>query len=391
MIKIDFQNTPDEVVNYLKNKELLNTFNYDEIKKEAHDKAFTVAKVTRTDLLSDIHDSLQDSFKGGKNFEAWKKELIPTLEKKGWWGTQELVNPKTGEIRKVVINSRRLKTIYSTNLRVNYQKQRHKEMMQLPMSVYWMYRSALLETTRDSHRKMHGLVFHRNHPFWKKNYPPNDWNCYCSVTAHSKQDLERRGITPTESSVENIAGKDWDYDVGADTNLRGLNKINLDNSLEKLPLLESVKDDSLKDLGFDALKNMFFGALAVKEGKIFIDKVNDPITITDDFFKSLGNIKIHKQNRNLYLLELANALSNPDEIYLDFEPLNNPDNKYVDKNSRTVKKYIKYYKTKTGAKRSLIVIVEYQKDKTVGVSAYVVDSQGAVETKRAEKLIYQKD
>lgn len=73
------------------------------------------------------------------------------------------------------------------------------------------------------------------------------------------------------------------------------------------------------------------------------------------------------------------------------KPLNNPDNKYVDKNSRTVKKYIKYYKTKTGAKRALIVIVEYQKDKTVGVSAYIVDSQGTVEKKRVEKLIYQKD
>ena len=52
---------------------------------------------------------------------------------------------------------------------------------------------------------------------------------------------------------------------------------------------------------------------------------------------------------------------------------------------------MKYYKTEAGAKRALIVLVEYLKDKTTGISAYVIDSQGAVETKRVEKLIYKKD
>ena len=52
---------------------------------------------------------------------------------------------------------------------------------------------------------------------------------------------------------------------------------------------------------------------------------------------------------------------------------------------------MRYYKTETGAKRALIVLVEYLKDKTAGVSAYVIDSAGTVENKRVEKLIYQKD
>jgi hypothetical protein len=52
---------------------------------------------------------------------------------------------------------------------------------------------------------------------------------------------------------------------------------------------------------------------------------------------------------------------------------------------------MRYYKTETGAKRALIVLVEYLKDKTTGVSAYVIDSAGTVENKRVEKLIYKKD
>ena len=82
MVKIDFQKTPDEIVNYLKNKGLKSTFSYKELQKEAHDKAFTVAKVMRTDLLSDIHESLLDSLKTGKNFEAWKEGIIVTGKQK---------------------------------------------------------------------------------------------------------------------------------------------------------------------------------------------------------------------------------------------------------------------------------------------------------------------
>ena len=390
MVKLDFQKTPDEIVNYLKNKGLKSTFSYKELQKEAHDKAFTVAKVMRTDLLSDIHESLLDSLKTGKNFEAWKKSIIPTLEKKGWWGTQEIVSNQ-GEVKTVVINSNRLKKIYTINTRVAYQKQRYKEMMKLPLSTYWMYRCSFLENSRESHKAMHGTVLHRDHEFWEENYPPNDYICFCGVTAHSESDLKRRGITPTQGQVQSIASKDWAYNVGKNTNLLELKKINLDDSLNNLPILNKVKDESLKNLDFNGLKNKFYQALAIKEGDIFIDKTNDPITITDDFFKSLDYIKVRNKGRELYIIELANVLKDPDEIFLQFEALKNKSDKYVDENSRVVKKFMKYYKTEAGAKRALIVLVEYLKDKTTGVSAYVIDSQGAVETKRVEKLIYKKD
>ena len=391
MVKIDFQKTPQSIIDYLKNKQLTLTYNHYELLKQAHDKAFTVAKVTRMDLLNDIHSSLIEAIKTGRNFEAWKKSIIPTLEKKGWWGTQEITNPKTGEIKKVIINSNRLKKIYTINTRVAYQKHRYKEMMKLPLSTYWMYRCSFLENSRESHKAMHGTVLHRDHEFWEENYPPNDYICFCGVTAHSESDLKRRGITPTQGQVQSIASKDWAYNVGKNTNLLELKKINLDDSLNNLPILNKVKDESLKKLDFNGLKNKFYQALAIKEGDIFIDKTNDPITITDDFFKSLDRVKIDKKTRNLFILELANTLQNPNEIYLEFEQLRDISDKYIDKDSRVVKKYMKYYKTEAGAKRALMVLVEYLKDKTTGVSAYFISNTGTVEKKRVEKLIYKKD
>lgn len=214
MVKFDFKQTPDEIIKYLRSKGFKLTFDYDELLKEAHNKTFTVAKVMREDLLKDIFESLLDALETGQNFKTWKENITPTLQKKGWFGEQEILNPDTGEVKKIFVGARRLKTIYSTNMRVSYQKYRYKQMMELPLSTYWMYRSALLENTRTSHAALHGTVLPRDHDFWKTNYPPNDWSCKCTVTAHSKRDLEKRGLEVATGDIKNIAGKDWAYNVG---------------------------------------------------------------------------------------------------------------------------------------------------------------------------------
>lgn len=385
MVKIDFQaqETPAEVYDYLKSKGLKLTFDYDELLKEAHDKAFTVAKITRADLLNDIHESLISAMKSGENFKTWKENIIPTLEKKGWWGEKEIINPATGEVKKVVIDSRRLKTIYSTNMRVSYQKYRYKQMMELPLSTYWMYRSALLENTRDSHRKLHGTVLPRDNVFWNTNYPPNAWNCKCTVTAHSKRDLERRGIYDkvVTEDIENIASKDWAYNVGKTSNLAAISKLNLDDSLSSLTTVNSIKNEALKDMSELELKDRFYKTLGIKEGELFIDKIKDPLVIDDNLFKSAnGYTKIKKQDRHLYLDEIAKTISEPDEIYLYF----NEEKKILEK------KMFRYYKGEGGGKRAIQVIFQYLEDKTVGVTGYFIKDTSQVESRRYEKLIYKK-
>ncbi|WP_419782356.1 phage minor head protein [Malaciobacter marinus] len=384
MVKFNFNLAPKDAIKYLRNKGYKLSFDYNELQKQAHYKAFTVAKVTRLDLLHDIFNSIDKAMIEGQNFKEWKKNIKPTLEAKGWWGEKEITNPKTGEIKTIKVDERRLRNIYKTNMRVSYAQARYKEQIKLPLSQYFIYKSALLENTRVEHEALHNTVLPRDDVFWSTNYPPNGWGCVCHVLAISEKEAKKRGYKILKTAPKSIASKDWNYNPATQEKIAKVSKLNLDDSLEKLPLLKTIKKDEYKNLSEDELHKKFYKTLGTSEGSLMIDKVNDPIFIDNSLFStSLGDTKIKKQNRHIYLDEIAKTIKDPDEIYLEYERLK-------DKKGRLVKKYFKYYKNDNGAKKALIVLFEYLKDKTQGVSAYF-NSSGTVEKKRFEKLIYQRD
>lgn len=47
-----------------------------------HNRAFTVAKITKLDLLKDIQESLANAELEGIGFDEWEKNIKPTLAKK---------------------------------------------------------------------------------------------------------------------------------------------------------------------------------------------------------------------------------------------------------------------------------------------------------------------
>lgn len=215
-----FSLPPQKAIDYLSQKGYALSFNYDEIMHETHHKAFTVAKVTKLDLLTDIHQSLNDALAKGTPFNEWKKNLIPTLVKHGWYGETTVTDPRTGETKDIYVGSRRLKTIFDTNMQVSYSAGRYREMMELPDSVYWRYVTRDDSRVRHSHALLHGMIRHRDDPVWITNYPPNDWACRCKVRAYDKASIDARGWSITSESDPLPFGydgphKDWAYDVGA--------------------------------------------------------------------------------------------------------------------------------------------------------------------------------
>ena len=102
-VNFDFNTPPADNVAFMMAKKPELHFDYDEIKFEAHQRAFTVAKVTQIELLAEIQESLENAFVEGQSFESWRKNLKPTLEKRGWLGLTSATDPKTGETKDIFV------------------------------------------------------------------------------------------------------------------------------------------------------------------------------------------------------------------------------------------------------------------------------------------------
>ncbi len=186
---------PKAAVEYLTGKGYAITWDWQQMLDEAHDKAFTVAKAMRLDLLSDIRASLEKALQEGQTLKQFIADLQPTLEAQGWWGKQVIVDGKGGAELVQLGSPRRLRTIYQTNLQSSYMAGRKSAMEEATDThPYWQYVAILDGRTRPSHRAMSGEVYRHDDPIWLAIYPPNGFNCRCRVVALSAAAVKRRGL-----------------------------------------------------------------------------------------------------------------------------------------------------------------------------------------------------
>ena len=214
-VNFDFNTPPADNVAFMMAKKPKLSFDYDEIKFEAHQRAFTVAKVTQIELLAEMQESLETAFVEGQSYQTWLKNLKPTLEKRGWLGLTSATDPKTGETKDIFVGARRLKTIFYTNARTAYAQSEARAGYELPLSQFIRYVAIMDNRVRPEHAALHGKIAHRDDKFWETNYPPNGWNCRCAVEFVSKDEMDAHGWREM-SDIEkrlNFAEDDWAYDT----------------------------------------------------------------------------------------------------------------------------------------------------------------------------------
>ncbi|ALS61983.1 phage head morphogenesis protein [Pandoraea norimbergensis] len=192
---------PQDAIAYFQRKGFAITWDWQELWQEAQAQAFTVAKVTRLDILQDIRDALEKVLAEGKTAAWFGQQLTPVLQAKGWWGRKEHVDEHTGEMSQVQLGSPwRLQTIFRANVQTAYMAGRFQRQLEnVDDRPYWKYVAILDSRTRPSHRALNGKVFRYDDSFWSSFYPPNGWGCRCRVVALSADDIEVRGITVDSS------------------------------------------------------------------------------------------------------------------------------------------------------------------------------------------------
>jgi SPP1 gp7 family putative phage head morphogenesis protein len=206
---------PEKAIKFLKDKGYKFSWDWHEVWQDAHKKSFTVAKVMRSDILSDIREAVEKAMQEGQTLEQFKKGLAPTLKAKGWWGEitgkpeevrEELLKrklvkdagviPDGDEIVTVKLGSPyRLKTIYRTNIQTSYMAGRYKTQAEnTDNRPFWQYIAVMDRRTRPSHAMLNGRVFRFDDEFWNDFYPPNGWGCRCRVRALSEGNIKDRNL-----------------------------------------------------------------------------------------------------------------------------------------------------------------------------------------------------
>lgn len=176
--------TPPEVTEYLDRKGLKPGFSWLDVSPEEHAHAFTVAKATELELLTEFRQSLSAAIAEGRGYETWRDGVRQRLKALGW-ARPRLVEDPTGREPARAVNfasDRRLRTIYwgnTASARSAGQWQRaQRTKAVLP---YILYVRTTAADPRPEHLRWVGVILPIDDPFWQTHWPPNGWLCKCTV------------------------------------------------------------------------------------------------------------------------------------------------------------------------------------------------------------------
>jgi SPP1 gp7 family putative phage head morphogenesis protein len=190
---------PEEAIRFFREKDFEIGFAWQDVWQEQHARAFTVAKAMTVELLQDIRAEVDRAIAEGLTLDAFRANLRPKLEARGWWGRKPMRDPATGETKRVQLGSpRRLKTIFQVNMRTAYMEGKWERIQRQKAAFpYLRYVSVMDGRERPEHRAWHGTIKPVDDPWWDAHYPPCGWNCRCEVQALNKRMMEREGWTET--------------------------------------------------------------------------------------------------------------------------------------------------------------------------------------------------
>lgn len=337
-----------EQIDFLTQKRLKPTRAWTDAMQGDHDRAFVVAGVTDLAMLEEFHAAM---IEGARTYDikAFAGEFDRLVEKYGW-------DYNGGR-------DWRIRTIFETNIRTSFMAGRLKQMRDpdmVKLRPYWMYVHAdtrVPMNPRELHLAWDGLVLRWDDPWWDIYFPPNDWKCSCGVHSLSERQLVAMGKSGPDTAPEIIrepythegtgvtgelpegVGYGWDYQPGSlweqglvpsrlfsdpgNQGSDGRNLVLIDTPTPMVDLIAASRPFQAAPMAEglpseDYIKAFLnpFGA-DIGNAVLWTDAAGGRVTISEELFRSRdGSWKLHKRGRDLYTAMLAEAIMDPDEIWL---------------------------------------------------------------------------
>jgi SPP1 gp7 family putative phage head morphogenesis protein len=380
MISLQIPLPFDEAIRSFRDRTALTPDRYKQLTAEARAKAFTVSGVTRMDVLTDIHSAIDRAMTEGTTFADFKKAMKETMARRGWEG----------------LSPYRLDTIFRTNVQAAYQAGHYQRQMEVAGShPYWQYVAVMDARTRPAHAAMNGRTLRYDDPFWSTSYPPNGFNCRCTVRALTKGEVSREKLS-IEEDAPGIADPGFGTNPG-EVNYRDVlaaKNIDLSSREKWVPLIDrSIAETgrpsaipydpmparlgpTLKDLGGDGVKlrTLFHEAIG-GESVVVSTPDKDSIILSDYLFDHLS-----LDGREAYFPLIRHVLEDPFEIWL--MPMKG------EKTGRIVmrKRFIRFFEDEK--RRHVMLVGEYQGGTCVGYTFFRGERPDYYDRRRNGWLLY---
>jgi hypothetical protein len=174
-----------EAIQYFRGKVNISAEERKNLPEGYHDWAFTVAGMTKADMIDASLWLIDRAISEGMSFEDFEQQWNRLIRRRGW-------TPRgTGS------ESRRIYTIFDTNVRGAYGAGRDKQMNDSAVRSrrpLWLWRHRDSPNFRPLHKALHNVAIPADHEFWDSGRIPAGFGCRCGKFSISEDYARRNGI-----------------------------------------------------------------------------------------------------------------------------------------------------------------------------------------------------
>ncbi len=178
-----------DILRWIEEREPRSIGSWRSIGTEEYTRSFTAAQTAGWDVVRDIYEGLEATWRQGGTERDFAEMVTPILRQKGWLG---LDDEELGH---------RVRFIYDTNLRIARAVGRWDRIQKTKSAMPYLRGVTVRDNrVRRGHRPFDGIVLPVDHPFWLSYFPPLYFRCRCSVIQMTRSAFARGGYVITSEA-----------------------------------------------------------------------------------------------------------------------------------------------------------------------------------------------